>query len=422
MSLLHGSPAVTTEPDAQALAERYLAVRRQTEHLAAPLSGEDQVVQSMPNTSPTKWHRGHTTWFFETFLLAPSAPDYSLFDDNYGYLFNSYYEAVGERHARHQRGLLTRPSIDEIADFRSHVDEHMVRLIDAGDPQLKELIELGLHHEQQHQELLLMDIKHAFVINPLRPVYVAQDLTATPEPNRGWRSFDGGIVDIGHDGQGFSFDNELPQHQALVHPFELADSAVTNGDWLDFIADGGYDTVGLWLSEGWADRNTHGWTRPAYWIPTDDDGWEIFTLAGMKPLDLNEPVSHISYTEADAFARWAGGRLPTEFEWELAAADEPIAGNFMDSGRHHPGGPLGENSTGMFGDTWEWTASPYVGYPGFTVADGAVGEYNGKFMMNQQVLRGGCTFTAQDHLRASYRNFFPTDTRWHCSGVRLARG
>ena len=425
MTLLHdqtpGQPNAATDLRSEAsLRDRYLKVRNTTEALAAPLSGEDQVVQSMPNASPAKWHRGHTTWFFETFLL-PHLSGYRVFDDRFSYLFNSYYEAVGERHARHQRGLLTRPSIDEVADFRRHVDEHMVELIDSGDTALAELIELGLHHEQQHQELLLMDIKHAFSINPLRPAYRDDTHAATPAPQAGWRQFSGGLVDVGHDGSGFAFDNEGPRHQVFLQPFELADAPVTNGEWINFIEDGGYETVGLWLSEGWANCVDAGWKHPAYWSHDDDGGWQIFTLAGTKPVDPNEPVSHVSYMEADAFARWAGARLPTEFEWEHAAGDEPVVGNFMDADRLHPGGPT-EASTRLFGDTWEWTSSPYIAYPGFTIAEGAVGEYNGKFMVNQQVLRGGCSFTPGGHTRVTYRNFFPTSTRWHCSGVRLARG
>jgi len=421
LTLLHSQTEIDTDTDpSRSLTERYLAVRNTTEALAAPLSGEDQVVQSMPNASPTKWHRGHTTWFFETFLL-PHLDGYELYDDRYSYLFNSYYEAVGERHARHQRGLLTRPSADEVADFRRHVDEHMVTLIESDNPALRELVELGLHHEQQHQELLLMDIKHAFSINPLQPAYSDGEHRPTPAGALTWRSYAGGLVDIGHDGSGFAFDNEGPRHQAFLQPFEVAETPVTNGEWIAFIEAGGYETVGLWLSEGWANCVDAGWKHPAYWSVDNDGQWHIFTLAGTKPVDPNEPVSHVSYMEADAFARWAGARLPTEFEWEHAAAQDPVVGNFMSSGRFHPGGPV-EAANRLFGDTWEWTSSPYIAYPGFTIAEGAVGEYNGKFMVNQQVLRGGCAFTPADHTRATYRNFFPTSTRWHCSGVRLARG
>ena len=374
---------------------QYCEVRQLTERLAAPLSAEDQAVQSMPDVSPTKWHRAHTTWFFETFVLGtPGA-----FDPSYAYLFNSYYEAVGPRHARAERGLITRPGVDEIARYREHVD----RLVLEGALD-HPLTELGLHHEQQHQELLLMDIRHVLSCNPTQPAYGAlpwsarlQEMesgTAAGEP--GWIDHDGGIVEIGHDGAGFAFDNEGPRHEVLLRPFRLSSALVTNGDWLAFMDDGGYRRPELWMSEGFA----QGYDAPLYWH-RDGDRWCTYGFDGVAPVDPAAPVLHVSWYEADAYARWSGGRLPLEAEWEAVAPE--------------PGGP------GWYGAAWQWTASPYVAYPGFVPAAGAVGEYNGKFMVNQHVLRGSSVGTPPGHARRTYRNFFPASARWAFSGVRVAR-
>ena len=421
---------VGSDRSPSSLKARFLDVRRTTERLAAPLSPEDQVVQSMPDVSPTKWHRAHVTWFFETFLLASHVDGYEA-DPMFGFLFNSYYEAVGERHPRPQRGLITRPSVAEVADYRAKVDDGMVRLLDspaAVDPDVAALVELGLHHEQQHQELLLMDIKHVLSSTIVRSGY--RNRPARPpgvNPGWSWVDHDGGIVDIGHAGDGFHFDNEGPRHQQLTRPFRLADRPVTCGDWLEFMADGGYETVGLWLMAGWAHIQETGWRAPAYWRH-DDGRWSVYTLDGERPVDPAEPVVHVSYYEADAFARWAGARLPTEAEWETVAASSPVDGNLLPSDQLHPqpievrpdeaGSPPACRR--LYGDVWEWTGSPYVGYPGFKPVEGAVGEYNGKFMVDQQVLRGGCAVTPGDHVRPTYRNFFPAHSRWVFSGLRLA--
>jgi ergothioneine biosynthesis protein EgtB len=404
------------------LAERFSGVRSLTEVLAAPLSAEDQAAQSMPDASPTKWHQAHTTWFFETFILGPNLAGYEPFHPAYGYLFNSYYEAVGARHPRPIRGLLTRPSLEDVRAYRTHVDGSMQRLLSGRiDESTSSLVELGLNHEQQHQELLLMDIKHLFSCNPLRPSYRSrQDETANLARPLSWREFAGGVVEIGHDGEDFAFDNESPRHHAYLEPYALADRPVTCGEWLEFIADGGYARAEFWLSEGWNTVTTERWQAPLYWS-MGDDGWEIFTLAGPRPVDPNEPVCHVSLFEADAFARWAGARLPSESEWESAAAGVLPVGQLLDIDTLHPRSVSDPDSAGLFGDVWEWTSSAYQPYPGFVTAPGAVGEYNGKFMVNQYVLRGGCCATPADHIRATYRNFFPAASRWAFSGVRLAR-
>jgi ergothioneine biosynthesis protein EgtB len=404
------------------LAERFSGVRSLTEVLAAPLSAEDQAAQSMPDASPTKWHQAHTTWFFETFVLGPSLTGYEAFHPAFGYLFNSYYEAVGARHPRPIRGLLTRPSLEEVRAYRGHVDASMQQLL-AGrvDESTSSLIELGLHHEQQHQELLLMDIKHLFSCNPLRPAYRPRQGEAIKRARPlSWREFEGGVVEIGHQGEGFAFDNESPRHHAYLEPYALADRPVTCGEWLEFIADGGYARAEFWLSEGWNTVMTEHWQAPLYWS-MGDEGWEVFTLAGARPVDPNEPVCHVSLFEADAFARWAGARLPTESEWESAAAGVQLAGQLLDLDALHPRPVDDPRSAGLFGDVWEWTSSSYQPYPGFVTAPGAVGEYNGKFMVNQYVLRGGCCATPADHIRATYRNFFSAAARWAFSGVRLAK-
>ena len=406
------------------LAHRYAAIRDATEALAAPLSAEDQTVQSMPDVSPTKWHRAHTTWFFETFLLSPHLPGYQPFHPAYGYLFNSYYEAVGPRHPRPERGLLSRPGIAEIAGYRAHVDAAMGELLaaDGSGDRVAALVELGLHHEQQHQELLLMDIKHVLSLNPLQPAYHA---AATPAPSDApplsWCEVAGGLRQIGHGGAGFAFDNETPRHKVWLEPFRLASRLVTCGEYAEFIAAGGYRRPEFWLSDGWAAVQQQGRTAPLYWQP-EQDGWTVFTLAGRRVVRPSEPVVHVSFYEADAFARWAGKRLPTEAEWEVAAVE---AGITLDGNLCRPGAPLHpEPAAGalaqMVGDVWEWTASPYTAYPGFRPVAGAVGEYNGKFMSNQMVLRGGAAVTPAGHVRLTYRNFFPPASRWAFGGIRLA--
>jgi ergothioneine biosynthesis protein EgtB len=411
------------------LRDAYVQVRATTERLASPLSAEDQTVQSMPDVSPTKWHRAHATWFFETFILGEYAPGYEPFDDAYAYIFNSYYEAVGARHPRPERGLLSRPGIEEIARYRAHVDRAMDALFDELDhPGLPELVTLGLHHEQQHQELLLMDIKHVLSRNPLQPIYLAGPPAGSPvhPPKAGWLEHDGGPVEIGHRGTGFGFDNEFPVHTVQLTPFGLADRPVTCGEWLSFMEDGGYNRPEFWLSDGWAVVNAQHWEAPLYWArhPDEPDNWTQFALSGQRALDPDEPVCHVSYYEADAFAHWTGMRLPTESEWETIATshgqgDNFLADDFLVDGAPHPRPAISTN--GLFGDTWEWTSSAYAPYPGFRAAPGAVGEYNGKFMVSQYVLRGGCCVTPRGHARATYRNFFPPGARWAFSGVRLAR-
>ena len=379
-----------------AVAERFLSVRKLTEQLAAPLSAEDQTVQSMPDASPTKWHLAHTTWFFETFVLGPHAGDYRPFDPAYDYLFNSYYETVGPRHPRPQRGMITRPGLQEIMTYRRHVSKAMAELLQRGNEQIASIVELGLHHEQQHQELLLMDAKHLLAQNPLRPAYQAMPAWKPEASALDWREFEGGLVEIGHDGAGFAFDNEGPRHRVWLEPFALATRPASCGEYLAFIADGGYRRPEFWLSAGWDCVSQREWRAPLYW-EKDGDGWQLFTLAGMRPVDPAEPVCHVSGYEAAAFAKWAGKRLPREQEWETGA------GAVQGTGR-----------------VWEWTASPYVAYPGYREPAGAIGEYNGKFMANQMVLRGGCVATPAGHMRTTYRNFFPPDARWMFGGFRLA--
>ena len=399
---------------------RYAEVRSLTTELAAPLSAEDQAVQSMPDASPAKWHQAHTTWFFETFLLKPHLPSYREFDPFFSYLFNSYYEAVGERHPRPSRGLLTRPSLEEVGAYRSHVDNGMTKLLSSPlEESTSALIDLGLHHEQQHQELLLMDIKHLFAQNPLRPAYrkLSDPATDVSRP-LAWLDHDGGLFDIGHLGASFAFDNESPRHQVYLEPFSIADRPVTCGEWIDFIDDGGYRRAEFWLSEGWSTVQSEKWSAPLYWSDAGD-GWEVFTLGGQRPVNRADPVVHVSLFEADAFAHWSGARLPTEAEWEIAAG-AATEDHVLDLDVLHPRAPeLG--SAGFIGDVWEWTGSAYLPYPGFRTAPGAVGEYNGKFMVNQHVLRGGCCATPRGHVRTTYRNFFPPSARWAFSGLRLAK-
>jgi ergothioneine biosynthesis protein EgtB len=395
--------ALDTTTDRSALHEHYRSVRGQTEALAAPLLPEDQVVQSMPDVSPTKWHRAHTTWFFETFLLAPTGA-YRPFDPAYEYLFNSYYEAVGPRHPRPHRGLLSRPPVGEIARYRTYVDDAMSRLIEQCDARQAALITLGVHHEQQHQELLLMDIKHVLSCNPTDPVYVARAHRPVPPTPHCFVDVAGGDVPIGHAGPGFAFDNELPCHTVFLEPYRIANRLVTAREWLEFMNDGGYERADLWLSDGWYAVQNNGWQAPLYWQEESAGEWSVFTLSGRRAVDPCEPVVHVSHYEADAFARWRGARLPTEFEWEHASTTL---------------------STGTLQDVddvaWQWTASAYLPYPRFRPAPGAVGEYNGKFMSGQMTLRGGAGITPLDHARPTYRNFFPPASRWMFGGVRLAQ-
>jgi ergothioneine biosynthesis protein EgtB len=402
------------------LLDRYAEVRGATVALARPLSAEDQMVQSMPDASPTKWHLAHTSWFFETFLLAPHHGAYRAFDQRFAFLFNSYYEGIGPRIARDTRGLLSRPSLDDVMAYRRHVDDAMAALLErrGSEPALAELVGLGLQHEQQHQELILTDIKHALGVNPLRPVYRApaspdRDAPAPADPEL--QRHEGGLVWIGHEGPGFAFDNEGPRHRCYLRPFAIADRPASCGEYLRFIRDGGYRRPELWLSDGWHERERQGWQAPLYWEQRGES-WELFTLAGLRAVDEREAVVHVSYYEADAFARWRGMRLPTEAEWEHAAAGTAVAGHFADAGRFHPG-PV---RRGFYGDVWQWTQSPYTPYPGYRVPSGPIGEYNGKFMSNQMVLRGGSCLTPAGHIRPTYRNFFPAASRWQASGIRLA--
>jgi len=405
----HGAPA-TTE------GQRYASVRAATEQLAKPLTAEDQTIQSMPDASPTKWHRAHTTWFFETFVLAPHVAGYRTYADRYGYLFNSYYEAVGPRHARPARGMITRPGVAEIADYRNYVDDAVLRLLDEQRPSVVPLIELGLHHEQQHQELILTDIKHAFSLNPIRPIYTeAPAKSDYPKQAAQWLAFEGGIYRVGHSGSEFAFDNEGPAHDELVRGFRVMDRPVSVGEYLAFLADGGYRRPEFWLSDGWATVQAAQWEAPAYW-ERDGEQWSTYTLHGTQPLDADEPVCHVSYYEAAAYAAWAGKRLPSEFEWEVAARSAGATPKWDDAVRPHPR-PLG---IGFMQDVWEWTTSPYHPYPGYRQAAGAIGEYNGKFMINQMVLRGRSCATPPGHHRPTYRNFFPPPARWQFSGFRLA--
>jgi ergothioneine biosynthesis protein EgtB len=424
------SPLLASTYDPDTLATQYLQVRQFTEKLCQPLTTEDYVIQSMPDVSPTKWHLAHTSWFFETFVLIPAEVGYRPLNPRYHYLFNSYYVAAGERHPRPERGLLSRPTVEEVYQYRAYIDQHMAELLPRlGEPRLASLapvVELGCHHEQQHQELLLTDIKHVFSRNPLRPAYVPHASVPESEtvPEIQWHTYPEGLHWLGHAGEGFAFDNEAPRHRVFVEPFQLASRPVTAGEYMAFIDDGGYQRPELWLSDGWYTVEAQGWEAPLYWEQQDDDWWTM-TLAGRHQVNPAEPICHISYYEADAYARWAEARLPTEAEWEIAAAGAPLAGNFVEASTFHPmpvGGPaVAESPQQMLGDVWEWTQSAYSPYPGYRPPAGALGEYNGKFMCNQFVLRGGSCATSTTHIRTTYRNFFPAPARWQFMGLRLAR-
>lgn len=419
---------VTEDLSNRYFVERYKQVRSFTEQLCEPLATEDYVIQSMPDVSPTKWHLAHVTWFWETFLLSPALSGYKSLHPQYAYLFNSYYNTLGERHCRPKRGLISRPTVKETYEYRRYVDEHVLGLLEGVDgrqlAELTPIITLGLHHEQQHQELMVTDIKHVLSCNPLYPAYLPRAIAASSVPPMEWISFPEGVYWVGYEGKGFSFDNEGPRHRQFVQPFQLASRLVTNGEYLDFMQDGGYESPLLWLSEGWAKVRAEEWKAPLYW-ENIDGRWMVMTLSGLREVDKAEPVCHVSYYEADAYARWAGARLPTEAEWEVAVQDVPVKGNFVESGLFHPA-PLNVAATGgklaqMYGDVWEWTQSSYSPYPGFRPAAGAVGEYNGKFMCNQYVLRGGSCATSLSHIRPTYRNFFPADAQWQFMGIRLAQ-
>lgn len=408
------------------LKERYLAVREVTEDLAAPLLPEDQTVQSMADVSPTKWHRAHVTWFFERLVLVEAVPGYRPYDERLWNLFNSYYESLGPRFPRPMRGHLSRPTAHEVSEYRAHVDSAMTRFLESDAASTwADRVELGINHEQQHQELLLMDIAHVMSLNPLRPAaYGEGDVDGSSSGSSlAWTRHDGGIVEVGSSGSGFAFDNEGPRHRVLLEPFSIANRLVTNGEWLAFMQDGGYAEPSLWLSDGWYRVQADGWRAPLYWI--EDDGvWLEHTLTGTRPVRADEPVVHVSHYEADAYARWAGHRLPTEFEWEAAAAASdagPRAGGVRMPGLH-PRPADSAEFTQVLDTCWQWTASAYLPYPGFAPVAGAVGEYNGKFMSGQMVLRGGACITPADHSRVTYRNFFPPHSRWMFAGVRLASG
>ena len=443
------STSVTTTRHAAAsrLAEHYAGVRQTTVGLCTGLTAEDQMVQSMPDASPTKWHLAHTSWFFETFLLKPNLPDYRLFHPDFTFLFNSYYKQIGSHPNRAFRGLFSRPSLDEVHAYRQFVDRHMSDLIESVTDDQAKLIVLGLNHEQQHQELMVTDIKHALWSNPLRPAW--RHDSPSPEsavPPLQWLDFDEGLYAIGCNSgaphlpgapfkpsvglsgvvENFSFDNETPRHQVFLNRFSLASRLVTNGEYLDFMRDGGYSRPELWLSDGWDRVCAERWNAPLYWEESDGE-WQVYTVNGLQRVVLSEPVCHVSYYEADAFARWSGARLPLESEWEVAVSGIEITGKFLESGLLHPSGAPFEPSVGLsevvqlFGNVWQWTSSPYVAYPGFAPAAGALGEYNGKFMSSQMVLRGGSCATPESHIRATYRNFFPPHARWQFMGIRLAK-
>lgn len=429
------------------LLEQLQKVRQQTEKICAPLAVEDYLLQAMPDVSPMKWHLAHTTWFFETFLLVPFLKNYQLFNRHYPYLYNSYYESLGAYHARDKRGVISRPTVEETYRYRHAVDQVLPELINKITDEMRASIlfrlELGIHHEQQHQELMLMDIKYNFAQNPLRPAYINTSLgsargaralninarapralpgegafSQNAQPNDNLLIFEGGMHQIGSNDPHFSFDNERPQHTLYLEPFKINRHLVSNGQYLEFISAGGYQKPEYWLSDGWLRVQKEKWQTPLYWEKIDGEWW-VMTLFGMQPLDLNEPVCHVSFYEADAFARWAKARLPTEMEWEVAAQQFSLEGNFLESGHFHPLSIGGDDSGQFFGDVWEWTQSPYVPYPGFVPFEAPLSEYNGKFACNQYVLRGGCALTPQSHMRVTYRNFYYPYQRWPLTGIRL---
>jgi ergothioneine biosynthesis protein EgtB len=416
--------------DRQTLLDQYLSVRQTTLDLCRPLQIEDYVVQAMPDASPAKWHLGHTAWFFEKVILCETA-GYRPFDERYHFLFNSYYHAFGPRWARDQRGALSRPTVREVLDYRRHVDTHLVMLAKNGGgafDRAAPLVEIGIHHEQQHQELLLTDVKAALAQCPLHPVYRAAEPDAPPPSARapgGFTRIPAGKYTVGHPGDGFAYDNECPAHTVWLEAFELRDTLVTNGEFLEFLRDGGYRRPELWLSDGWDTVQGQGWEAPLYWSRAGES-WNVFTLSGLRPLDVDAPACHVSFFEADAFARWKGLRLPTEEEWEVAAcpraAQGIAAGSFLEGGRFQPAADGGSDGLRqMYGEVWQWTASAYLPYPGYRPLPGPLGEYNGKFMNGQYVLRGGSCATPRSHLRPTYRNFFQPDKRWQFTGIRLAR-
>ncbi len=418
--------AQSSPEDRHMLAARYLETRAVSREICAPLAVEDYVVQSMADASPAKWHLAHVTWFFENFLLTPFLKGYAPFHAGYGYLFNSYYETVGKFFPRLQRGLLSRPTVEEIYRYRDHVDRRVRELLDEAPAsawrEISARLILGLHHEQQHQELLLTDIKHLYSCNPLRPSYRAGAPAAREDaaPASGWCERPAGVYEIGHDGRGFAFDNEGPRHRVYLNAFRLAARPVTNGEYQEFIDAGGYANPALWLSQGWQAARERGWRAPLYWESVDGE-WHAMTLGGLSRVRGREPVCHVSYFEADAYARWRGCRLPSEAEWEVVGRDFPVAGNFYDRGNLHPvAAGAGPGPAQLYGDVWEWTQSAYSAYPGYHPPAGALGEYNGKFMSSQYVLRGGSCVSPAGHLRPTYRNFFYPADRWQFSGIRLA--
>ena len=409
------------------LIQRFKAVRSFTEELTKPLKTEDFVIQSMPDVSPTKWHLGHTSWFFEAFVLKDAIKNYKSLNPNYSYIFNSYYVLIGERFIRGNRGFLSRPTVEDVFNYRKYVDENVIRFIEKCSEKdyqkYTSILEIGFNHEQQHQELLLTDIKHVLSFNPLNPVYKKVKIPLGKEKKLNWLTFEEGIYQIGNSGANFCYDNETPEHKNYLQPFQLSSRLITNAEYLEFIETDAYTRQDLWLSDGWVVIEKENWKAPLYWKKIENKWWN-FTLSGLKEISMNEPVTHISYYEAEAFARWAGVRLPTEFEWEVAAKNIKIKGNFVDGKHYHPI-PCDENSTNdlkqMYGDVWEWTQSAFLPYPGFKTLPGALGEYNGKFMSGQMVLKGGSCATYSNHIRKTYRNFFPPHSRWQFMGLRLAK-
>ncbi|NBC27300.1 MAG: ergothioneine biosynthesis protein EgtB [Bacteroidetes bacterium] len=417
----------TTLSKREQILKRFKEVRSFTMELAEPLETEDYIIQIVEHASPAKWHLAHTSWFFEAFFLEKAMKSYQTKHPQYGYLFNSYYLQTGEPHCRNKRGNLSRPTVKKVLDYRQHINEHVFEFLEnCTDEQFEEwepIIEVGLHHEQQHQELMLTDLKIMFSNNPLHPAYLEKSRPkALPQSDLNWHHFDEGIYEVGHPGGSFGYDNEFPRHKTYIHDFELADRLITNGEYINFMESGGYEDPKYWLDEGYAQVVENEWDSPLYWQKNSGQ-WHQFTLNGLEPVDMNEPVTHVNYYEADAYARWAGCRLPTEFEWELAAEPLEVDGSFVDARHFHPVGanPAKTGLKQMFGEVWQWTRSSYAAYPGYETFPGALGEYNGKFMCNQYVLRGGSCATSKNHFRKTYRNFFHTKFSWQFTGIRLAR-